>query len=246
MKGRITVQQFETDLTRALGALADDADPEAPDRVVSAVNAATSARRRRGRLTALGLGITVGAASIAVLNVTGVLDGAGRTTPSNPPVAIAPGGDKGDFILPSPKPGEPCFDAQRFSLPELAVKAEAPIWLPNSPEASLNSLTGAWTCEGDMPLLTFNDISISYEEGWSGIDPERKWTGFVEYYGEGHVETILGIPSLVQPKSANVTNPEVLIIVDDTLIRLHGGPDVPVEQLISAANSIDLTNPVAG
>ncbi len=242
------MQQFETSLTCALGALADDADPEAPNRVAKAVNTATSARRRRGHLTAFGLGITVAAASIAVLNVTGVLDGAGRTTAlSNTPVAIAPGSDKGEEFISLPvTPGEPCFGAQRFSLPELALRADAPIWLPNAQDASITTLTGAWTCGGNTPLLTFGDITISYENGWDGVDSEKKWTGFVEYYGEGRVETILGIPALVQPKSENVTNPEVLVIVDGTLIRLRGSLHVSVEQLVNVANSIDLTNPVTG
>ncbi|MBA2716432.1 MAG: hypothetical protein H0U51_05150 [Propionibacteriales bacterium] len=239
------MQQFETDLTRALGALADDADPAAPDRVVSAVNAATSGRRRLGRLKALGLGITVAAASVALLDVTGVLEGAGGTN-SSPPAAIAPGSDEGDFISLPVKPGEPCFGAQQFSLPELALRADAPIWLPNTQDASIRTLTGAWTCGGSTPLLTFGDITISYEGGWDGVDPEKKWTSYVKYYGEGRVETILGIPALVQPKSEEVTNPEVLAIVDGTLIRLHGRADVSVEQLVEVAKSIDLNDPVSG
>lgn len=150
--------------------------------------------------------------------------------------------DNGGFIALPVKPGEPCWQAQRRSLQELAALADVPVWMPHSARASAETLTGGWACGIDTPVLTFGPVTVSYESGYrTPLDWQRKAkdTG-------GYVETILGRSALVDPAEADEPAGEVMVVVDDgVLIRVVGDRDVPVADLVEVANSIDLDAPVA-
>jgi hypothetical protein len=148
------------------------------------------------------------------------------------------------LIVPT-KRGEPCPDARRYSLEDLAARADAPIWLPDTQVASRATLTGAWTCAGgDTPILSFGQLIVSYEPGWSDVDVEEKWTELVKELGEGSVQTIQSRPALVQPVTQASPRGQVLLVVDGVLIRVLGDGSLPVEQLVDVARSIDLEHPV--
>ena len=166
--------------------------------------------------------------------------------------AAAPSAGLGAWIEERIPPGEPCLDAKRQPLQEVAAASKVPIWLPDSQYASRATLTGAWTCGSpDHPALTYGPIGVFFESGWDNVDPETKWPDHVEASG-GWVETILGRPAAVEPVTNDEfdgqrTTGQVMVIVDDgILIRVLGDGTVPVEQLVDVAKSINLRKPVGG
>lgn len=215
-------------------------------RVQDAVIKSSPARHRlRGRLVAFGAGIAAAVLAVITLNMSGVIGERSVTPPVNNRPVSAGAADSDGVELES-EPGEPCPGAKRHSLPELAALADVPVWMPNSTVASPTTFDGAWTCiGGNTPLLTFGPVMVSFESGWGDVDAQEKWTGMVEEFGEGRVETILGEPALVEPVTADAPKGQVLLIVNgDTLIRVLGDGSVPVSQLADVARSIDLETPV--
>lgn len=148
----------------------------------------------------------------------------------------------GDFISLPIKPGEPCYQARKASLEEVAAAADVPVWMPHSPLASPETLTGAWTCGGDTPVLTFGQVTVSYESGYGAPLPwERKAKD-----SHGYVATILGRDSLVDPAEPGQPNGEVMVVVDDgVLIRVVADSTVATDDLVAVADSIRLDSPVA-
>lgn len=146
-----------------------------------------------------------------------------------------------DFISLPVKPGEPCWHARRWTVEGLAAVADVPVWMPHSTRASRKTLTGAWTCGGDTPFLTFGPVTVSYESGYrTPLDWKRKAadTG-------GYVATVLGRQALVDPAEGDDESGEVMLVVDGgILIRVIGDRDVPAADLVAAAASIDLRTPV--
>lgn len=146
-----------------------------------------------------------------------------------------------DGIALPARAGEPCWHAEKHSLSDLADLADVPVWLPESSRASEETLTGAWTCGGDTPVLTFGPITVSYESGYrTPLDWERKAVD-----SGGEVRTILGQPGLLTHSTSSSVKGEVMVIVDGgVLIRVLGEPEVPPEDLVAVADSIHLDAPV--
>jgi hypothetical protein len=88
-------------------------------------------------------------------------------------------------------------------------------------------------------VLLYGGIEISYESGWAGIDVAKKWADLVRDYG-GSVETVLGRPAYVHPADTNGPRNGVMVVVNDQLIRVIANPNVPIDQLVDLANSIQL------
>jgi hypothetical protein len=57
------------------------------------------------------------------------------------------------------------------------------------------------------------------------------------------VQSLLGRPALVAPAFEGATNNQVMLIVEDTLIRMLATKDVPIADLVNVAKSIDLERP---
>lgn len=196
-------------------------------------------------MMALGAGSVTAAVALALLTGFGVVGG----EPGGPKVAsgdahVTSGSHvQPDFIQNPVKPGEPCPYAKQWSLTDLAAQADVPIWLPNDKAASVQTLTGAWTCmDGGMPLLAFSSgVQVWYEGGWGDVsDPQKQWEAMVSDTGLGQVETVLDRPALVQPAAKDSPKGEVLVIVDGVLIRVIADASVPTDQLVNVANSINI------
>ena len=82
-----------------------------------------------------------------------------------------------------------------------------------------------------------------YESGWSGVDVEQKWADLIRDYG-GNVEIIAGRPALVQPTTGDTTKSQVMVVVDDTLVRVLGPEGAPAEPLVKIATSLEIPQPV--
>jgi hypothetical protein len=162
-------------------------------------------------------------------------------------VAAARDSHISDVIQPLIKPGEPCPGAQQYALSELVNVADVPVWMPNSDAASRSNLTGAWTCQNSsQPLLAFaSGVNVTYEPGWAGVDASKQWQTLIDFYHIGRVETVLGRPALVYDVGKSAPDGQVMVLDDDTLIRVVGNGSVTTSQLVDVANSIDLANPIS-
>ncbi len=196
-------------------------------------------RARRGRShRVIGAGV---AGALATAGVVIALNGAGLIGGSDTPVQKdqttnesaeeALNGYNGPEVV---EPGEPCFDAVELA-PDLAAISRAvkvPIMQPDA------AITRAWRC-GDTPVLMFDDVQVSYEEGWTGVDIEKKWADLAADTG-GTVESIAGHSALVQPADGDGTRNQVLIVEGDILIRFLATADVPISRLTELAATLKL------
>jgi hypothetical protein len=238
---------FDERLEAALKNLANhEHDAVAEERLASAHVApsgvgtsATSTRRRRTVYAVLGM--AAAAAAVVGLNATGVL---GSSQQNSTPSATtqAPGqGSGSDEPAGLVGPGEPCPGAVHGDPNSLAT--EIPIWLPAGDGE--RKVTDAWTC-ADTPVVVFGDIQISYEAGWADVDVEKKWAALAADYG-GDVTTVLGRPGLVQSaEQTKGTNNQVLVVVDGTLVRVLSKSDVPINELLRLADSLDVKSAQGG
>jgi len=239
------MKNTEDRLSQFLADEADQTDCQGTGRVLQKVRAHDRQRPSpRGRIVAFGSGLA--AASIAVVLVT-VGAGGQPNTPSatgspDPAVGDARGSVFGSRDGNSLIDTDPCFGAEQADLLDLPerVAAVGPIFMPTSRQASALNLASTQTCEGSpMVVLEFaSGISISYEPDWGSVDAEAQWAGLIEQAGDGHIETILGQPALIQPTSEARPRSQIMIVRGDTLIRLLADASVPVEDLIAAAKSL--------
>lgn len=188
------------------------------------------------RLASFAAGIVVASVAVGCLIGTGALDGHDQSDShaSSPNVVAS---DRP--VLPI-KEGEPCFAAKKASVSGLAATARVPMWMPRQKSVGL---TGAWTCGGDTPLLEYGDVDVTYEDGWGGVDIAQKWADLVTEYG-GSVQDINGISAYVEPVANGSTRPQVMLVRDDTLVRLLGAPKTDIDQLVKIASSIDFGLPL--
>lgn len=229
---------FETELERQLDDLAREVDPSGPERVLLGVRR-THRNRRLAKAAAFTAGIAVAAGAVIGLNTAGVIgeDDAGTTTVQ----AGSPKGDSAtsgvrqpDGVFRPKEPGEPCDGARHARSPEeLQRQTNVPVWTPAS-----GRFTDAWTC-GQTPVLLYEGIQISYQQGWENVDVDVKWRHMVDTRG-GRIETILGRPAYVHPADDNGPRNGVLVVVDGTAIVTVSRPGVPVEKLVELTNSIEL------
>lgn len=202
-------------------------------------------RARRGRShRVIGAGVAGALATAGVviaLNAAGLIGGSDSSMQKHPTTnqsadeALNGYNSVDDYNGPEVvEPGEPCFDAVELD-PELAAISRAvkvPITQPDA------AITRAWRC-GDTPVLMFDDVQVSYEEGWTGVDIERKWADLAADTG-GTVESIAGHSALVQPADGDGARNQVLIVEGDILIRLLATADVPISRLTELAATLKL------
>jgi hypothetical protein len=225
MSADLSVEQW---LRQELAAIAGEADPDALSRLSS--HASPTLRRRRRMAGVFAAGAAMAATVIVTLNLVGAL-GVDQS-------ALAPpheGATRPDFVRPSLAPGQPCLNAEPVSLAQVATSSSASVWLPNTTEANRKLLTGTWTC-GDIPVLMFGDISLSFEPAGT-ITPTKLWTDLAKAHN-GRIEPVLGQPGYVEPASGDA-RAEVLVVVDGTLIRAIGAADTTAEELKAIVSSID-------
>jgi hypothetical protein len=122
---------------------------------------------------------------------------------------------------------------------KLAALSRAPVYLPSDESAQV---TEAWRC-GDTPVFMFDDVQLSFEDGWENVKIPAKFEDLARDYG-GSVETIQGLSAWVSPSSASASNDEVLLVKDGAAIRLLARGEVPIGDLIALANRLDLETPV--
>lgn len=240
---------FESELGSSLKDIADGMDPQGIQRLEARWHATDVSRSRRHHVVGALSGCAAAAAVLVVLQQVGVI-GFSHSTP-NETRSQSGVADLTPFITAPTKPGEPCPDAHSHSLDELARLSPVPVWIPDADAASLNNLTGAWTCGpaggSEVPFLTFGDapVIVSYEPGYDGVDASA-WYRAISVHEGDTVETILGQPAWVHPSTKEGPNAEVLVIVQGgVLIRvLANDGAVPVDELVRVAASIRLEQSV--
>jgi len=112
--------------------------------------------------------------------------------------------------------------------------------MPSSALASKSTLTQVWLC-GTDPVLSFGGITVDYEPGWDLDDPAARWSTMAKQWGHGRETTILGRPGFVDPVSVRAPRGEVLVVVNNTLIRVAGDGSLSTDQLVEVAESLDTT-----
>jgi hypothetical protein len=188
--------------------------------------AATHTRRLASFCAGAGLVAAVG----LVLWATGALGHDGHERDSSSPMKSS-----NDSIAAPIKEGEPCVGARSVPLNKLGGLANVPVWQPHPKDLQL---TGAWTCIGDTPVLSFGDVNVFYEAGWGGVDVKAKWASLAKDLG-GTVEDINGTPAYVEPVANGSTKPQIMLVHGDTLVRVLGAPKSDISELRDIAASID-------
>ena len=169
------------------------------------------------------------------LGVALMLTVGGRFAPGTRDSATASSAQ--DFIKAQIENGEPCPAAVKTTETEIA-REQLHFWLPNS--APIGPLQGVWMCSG-TPTFDYGGITFAYEPGWKVSDARERWEAMAKQWGRGTVGTVLDRPAFILPASELDSRGEVLVLVDDTLIRVLGDGKTPIEDLISAVNSIKLS-----
>jgi hypothetical protein len=232
--------RFNERLEAALTNLANhEHDAVAEERLANAYvtpsvvgRSATGIRRRRTVYAVLGM--AAAAAAVVGLNALGVLGSSQQDSTPAASTQVHGQGSGSDGPAGLVGPGEACPGAVHGAPNSLGT--EIPIWLPAGGEPKV---TDAWTC-ADTPVVVFGDIQISYEAGWTDVDVEKKWAALSADYG-GDVTTVLGRPGLVQSaEQTQGTNNQVLVVVDGTLVRVLSTSDVPINELLRLADSLDV------
>lgn len=147
--------------------------------------------------------------------------------------------------LPIP-PGRPCLGARRLQPSYMASHASkrVNIWMPHSRWASPSSLQSSWNC-GDRKLMTptlvFPNMTIDYDP-YPVADPQQWFAGLAGQWG-GSVITIKGLPAYVEAGEGTY-KAELMIQVDQVMIKILADPDTPVPHLIDAIESMDFAQPV--
>lgn len=189
--------------------------------------------------TRISLGAAAAVAAVVALNGAGVLGGEASKSPdarARNPLAGAHGDRPAGLV----GPGEPCLDAVPLPTDLALIRAsvEIPVWAP----AADATITRAWACGGETPVLMFGRIQVSFEAGWSDVDIAKKWADLIADYG-GRTETIQGYSALVQAAPTKEANQQVMIVSGGTLVRLLATSDVPISDLVDLADDIRLPPP---
>lgn len=238
------MDKFERQLEQDLKDLAEAADqPLGRERIVDRVRppevaANRSQARRLSLMAAVGGGVVV--ATLVLFNLTGVL-GERDARPDSSHALGTPGtaaNDDGPAGLVGI--GEPCPGARHGSPSELATRTSVPVWTPK--KGASDALTDGWTCS-DTPVLMFDgDIQVSYEAGWSNIDVMQSFADLSKDYG-GTVGELQGRPALIQKAIEPGDNNQVMLVVDDTLVRILAKDSVTIDRMINLANSLEFDSP---
>lgn len=142
-----------------------------------------------------------------------------------------------DFVAAQTEDGEPCPGAVKTTEDDIAREGRE-FWLPSSD--SLGPLQSAWMCSG-TPTFDYSGITFAYEPGWKVDDAQGRWEAMAKQWGRGTVGTVLDRPAFILPVSELDPRGEVLVLIDGTLIRVLGNGKAPIEDLISAVNSIRIS-----
>lgn len=215
------METLEDSLRHTLNRISESDDTSAEARVLTGVHERRRARRRSRLTVAVGAVAAVGV--LTTLNLTGV-PGPGGQPETSPRIDA-------NF------PNLGC-DKQPMSPRALAREFETPIWLPDNATAKV---TDSYTCGsgGGWPVVEFGDIRVTYERAWDAVDlndPGEKLT------------TIQGQPAVVSeggdPTGFGKTKGKVMMVVDAHLIRLLAPSEVPIQELVDLAESLNLERPL--
>ena len=131
------------------------------------------------------------------------------------------------------EPGEPCAGAEesRATAADLAV-ADAVA------DSLRDDLDAVWRCGGDR-VLDFGPLTLSFERGWSEVDPADKLADLQADYG-GEIRDVAGAPAWINPADDESQSLELLLVRDGTLLRFSTASDsgVTSEDLVAAATSL--------
>lgn len=206
--------------------------------------------------TSVACGLAAGIVVVASLTAAGLGDeshaGGGVST-----LDATQGAQGSDFVSASIDKGDKCAgQVDVDGIGALASMSSARVWMPSSKDASMESIDAMVMC-GSSPTLYFTSgISVAFESGWKLDDPKQRWVDMADQWG-GTTSTLLGEPayvidlgdksddpSVTQVEGAEPTS-EVLVVVDDTLIRVIG-PSIAADRLVAVVASIDTEAPVRG
>jgi hypothetical protein len=191
-------------------------------------------------------------AAICIVAVLAVAGFPHRAQPSSPTANSLQGGD---FQAAQPGDGDFCPGQTSFPTLDLLVAASpATMWMPDARAASPSDLEATAICSGAPTLVFKSGVSVAFEPGWQLEDPKQRWTDMATQWG-GEVQTILGQPAYVfglgdksddpsvEPVPGATPTSEVLIVLDETLVRILG-PEVPSSDLVDVAASLQPESPI--
>lgn len=194
-------------------------------------------RSRRTAALAFAGGLAAAAVTVFGLSLGGVFSDDG---PGIVETAVAPQTQGGsDSIQVQIEEGTPCVGAEEASASELEQRGSAPYWTP-SPQGP--EVKQTWLCAGQVPALTFDAGTVFYEPGWANLNAPKKLAELAADYG-GYTEDINGRLALIQPATDAGTKPQIMLIHGNTLVRILGAPDAPIDGLLEIAMSLELDRP---
>lgn len=183
---------------------------------------------------------------VAVVLVGGVMATAVRNDhrpdhPTGSVAASASGGGAaqhvpqgpGESILPVRRTGEPCDREHPAALSLKDLVTNVPIWVPEG-----ERLTRAFMC-GPTPILFYNGVEVSFEDGYSKMDPATKFPTMVASDG-GRVQTINGRLAYVREADMKGTRNAVWILAGDISVGLTAEPDVSIDRVLQIASEIHI------
>lgn len=201
----------------------------------------------------LGPALMVAAAASVV--ATPAVAGVPHQTHPSPPSWAADAAPDGDVQTAHVGDGDFCPGQVSFAtLDRLVAASPTSIWMPDAEAASRSELEATATCSGTPTLVFASGVSIAGEPGWHLDDPEQHWTDTATQWG-GDLRTILDRPAYVfdlddtsddpsvEPVPGATPTSEVLLVLDGTLVRLLG-PNLPADELVEVAASLDPETPI--
>lgn len=136
-------------------------------------------------------------------------------------------------------PGLPCQQAQH--LDDLSnIKSDRPYYL-----ARQTPFSDAWTCQSALPpTVMYGEVQVSYGKGARGLDARKHFETLRESTDHGEVRQIQGRSAWVgSGDEGRETFTSVEFLVDETFVVLLAQPEVPLDEVIRVANSLDLASP---
>lgn len=236
------------------------------DRVVGEVIADRRRRTRRRNGVAFGAGVAAVAATVVVLNTTGVLAGNSDNEPTATERPAGPSLDAGRGPAPdnqdafdlTPGDKKPCFRGQRLdTMQALRAATSTPVWAPKPGVVSGAVFKTGWNCAG-IPLVRYGDFDVDYETGWRDTAVPKEWHRLADEWG-GHVGTVLGRPAWIAPGDDHRTRERVptpgngieyqtsstqhavqVVVGDISITATADATDTSIKQVIDLVNSLQI------
>ncbi len=192
------------------------------------------------------IGVVAALAGVLALNAVGVLG-----SEADAPSTTASANDAGQVLTDSGRggvpgvlvePGTPCMNAAHVPVEilkagEVVEQFSTPAVLPDPDVASP---TDAWTCGlGPIaPVVMFDNVQVTYDPTWKGVDPTTKWKETQKLREGGEVIEIAGLPAYTLDGTEEDPISTLLVIQNDVLIQMYGVELLDAARMVPLAESI--------